>query len=98
LEKRKKIYYLLATQHGNMGDLLINKMLIDELTKYGDVYVDCAGVNDKFKEFIFKKKNVYSANDYFNASLKRISFFKVLFQMKEFEYFFRTPGPSYLVL
>ncbi|WP_373941208.1 hypothetical protein OEG92_15795 [Polaribacter sejongensis] len=37
-----KIYFLVATQHDNLGDLLINKMLINEISKYGTVYVDAS--------------------------------------------------------
>ena len=33
-------YFLCITQPSNLGDLIINKMLVDELCRYGKVYVD----------------------------------------------------------
>ena len=44
----KKILYIVATQYDNMGDLLINKCLVDELTVYGHVYLDTKKVPEQF--------------------------------------------------
>lgn len=90
--KNNKIYYLLATQHDNMGDLLINKMLIDELSNYGDVYTDAEGV-DKFKSYLFER-NIYPVHNIKKASLKRKSFYKLLIPLKSFDYLVGTAGPS----
>lgn len=89
-----KIYFLVATQHDNLGDLLINRMLIEEISKYGVVYVDAAGVKPSFK-----KKLIFGGNKDFEleygGSLKRVSGFKLLSVVREkFDFYFKSPGPS----
>ncbi len=90
-----KIYFLVATQHDNLGDLLINKMLIDELSIYGDIYVDMAGLPQKFKDHLLEKENVNDFEVTYGGSLKRQSMFKMLTKIKlDFDYYFKSPGPS----
>ena len=89
------IYFLVATQHDNLGDLLINKMLIDEVSKYGTVYVDAAGVPANFKEALLSKKGVKDFEKEYGGSLKRMSGYKLLSKVKaEFGYYFKSPGPA----
>lgn len=45
---KNKIYLLPAVQYNNTGDVLINKILIEELRLYGDVVVDDKGSPDWF--------------------------------------------------
>ncbi|QXP64480.1 hypothetical protein [Polaribacter sp. HaHaR_3_91] len=90
-----KIYFLVATQHDNLGDLLINKMLIDEISKYGTVYVDAAGVPDSFKKELISKNNVKDFELEYGGSLKRITGYKLLSDVRsEFDFYFKSPGPS----
>jgi hypothetical protein len=89
-----KIYFLLATQHDNLGDLLINKMLIDEVSKYGTVYVDAAGLPASFKEAVITNEIKDFEKEY-GGSLKRPSGYKLLSAVRtNFDYYFKSPGPS----
>lgn len=88
-----KIYFLVATQHDNLGDLLINKMLIDELSKYGSVYVDSAGLTTSFKNVLISN-NINDFEKEYGTSLKRIYGYKLLSVVrKDFDYYFKSPGP-----
>lgn len=90
-----KIYFLVATQHDNLGDLLINKMLIDELAKQGSVYIDAAGLPNSFKNVLLRNKNVINFEKEYNGSLKRITGIKLMSKVKQdFTYYFKSPGPS----
>lgn len=90
-----KIYFLVVTQHDNLGDLLINKMLIDELTKYGSVYVDAIGLPAEFKNNLFNENQVFDFQEYYKGSIKRISGQRLLPKIaKDFDCFFKSPGPS----
>ena len=50
-------YFICATQPTNVGDLVINKMLIDELCRYGTVYVDACGLPSDFKNVLLQHAN-----------------------------------------
>lgn len=90
-----KIYFLVVTQHDNLGDLLINKMLIDELAKYGSVYVDAIGLPTEFKNELFSENRVFDFQEYYNGSIKRIPGQRLLPKIvKDFDCFFKSPGPS----
>lgn len=90
-----KIYFLLATQPTNLGDLLINKMLIDQLSLYGKVYVDAAGIPEEFKHYIYLNPRIKDFEDEYGGSLKRITALKGLPKVRnEFDYFFQSPGPT----
>ena len=94
MNKKINILFLCATQPTNFGDLLINKLLIDELSNYGNVYIDSEGVPENFKKYLFCNSNIYCANQRFGSSLKRISVIKFIFKIKfQFTYFFKSPGP-----
>ncbi|HIZ87537.1 MAG TPA: polysaccharide pyruvyl transferase family protein [Candidatus Coprenecus pullistercoris] len=88
-------YFLCATQSSNLGDLLINKMLIDELCKYGFVFVDCYNIPLEFKKYILENNN---AVDVYNAkgfSIKKGNIAKFNFFLKEndIQCFTQSPGP-----
>lgn len=90
-----KIYFLVATQQDNLGDLLINKMLIDELAKYAVVFVDAAGLPNSFQEVLLREKNVKNFEEEYNDSLKRMTGLKLLPKVKkDFTHYFKSPGPS----
>jgi len=89
-----KIYFLVATQPDNLGDLLINKMLIDELSFYGDVYIDSEGLPDSFVKPLLLKENVIDFVSVYGGSLKRRSMFKIFTKVKsDFKFYFKSPGP-----
>ena len=91
---KKDIYFLLATQHTNLGDLLINKMLIDEISKYGNIYLDSEGTTQNFLNPIMSNENVFSIKEISKSSLKRKSFLKALINAKDFKYFIVAAGPD----
>lgn len=88
-------YYLCATQSSNVGDLLINKMLIDELCKYGNVYIDCYNIPNIFKQYILENEraiDIYETNGF---SLKKgniIKFYQFA-QKTNITFFTQSPGP-----
>lgn len=90
-------YFICATQYSNLGDLMINKMLIDELCKYGKVYIDATGVPDDFKYPLLENKNAEDV-DKFGFSAKRLSISNILRFIKfiirnEVRIITRSPGP-----
>lgn len=69
--KKNVFFYKGRTQFENIGDLLINKALLDTLSRYGKVYVDDSsipnnyltelfrGLNDNVKQVSKQKKGAY---------------------------------------
>lgn len=91
---KNRILYIVATQYDNVGDLLINKCLINELSKYGEVYLDTRNVpNDFKKSLLFDTKNVYELSGLTRYSYKGLSFIKLLFTDLGFTHVFKSPGP-----
>jgi|GEM_PF-2103316 len=89
----KNILYLVATQYDNMGDLLINKCLVDELAKKGRVYLDTKGVPSNFKNVLLDNPNVFELKDISDFSLKGKGLLVLPFRKLDFDYFFKSPGP-----
>lgn len=88
-------YYLCATQSSNVGDLLINKMLIDELCKYGNVYIDCYNIPNTFKQYILENKRAIDIYEISGFSLKKgniIKFYKFA-KKTNIHIFTQSPGP-----
>lgn len=88
-------YFLCATQSSNVGDLLINKMLIDELCRYGYVYVDCYNISAEFKKYILdnnKAIDVYGTNGF---SIKKGNIIQFCFFLRKANIgcFTQSPGP-----
>lgn len=88
-------YFLCATQSSNLGDLLINKMLIDELCKYGNVYIDCYNIPSAFKDYILENKKTIDIYKIFKFSLKKgnIIRFSIFLKKQNIKYFTQSPGP-----
>lgn len=89
----KNILYLVATQYDNMGDLLINKCLVDELAKNGKVYLDTKGVPLNFKSVLLDNPNVFELKELGDFSLKGKGLLSLPFRKLDFDYFFKSPGP-----
>lgn len=90
----KRILYIVATQYDNMGDLLINKCLVDELAKYGKVYLDTKNVPQAFKAVLLEHPNTNELSEISNISLKGKGIFSSIFSRKfKFDYVFKSPGP-----
>lgn len=97
LNKKVNTYFICATQTGNLGDLIINKMLVDELCKYGNVYLDVFGIPDEFQQPMLENENVVDVSS-FGFTVKRFSFnnlFKFIFFLKrhDVKLITRSPGP-----
>ena len=88
-------YFLCATQATNLGDLVINKMLIDELCKYGYVYVDCYNIPLQFKKYILENSNVIDVYNTTGFSIKKGNIFKFCLFLKKanIKCFTQSPGP-----
>lgn len=90
----KKILYIVATQYDNMGDLLINKCLIDELAEYGEVYLDTKNVPESFKAVLLEHKNARELSEVSTLSLKGKGLLLLPFYRNfKFDYMFKSPGP-----
>lgn len=92
-------YFLCATQPGNLGDLVINKMLVDELCLYGKVYVDAYHLPETIKVYLFENQNAIDVNKNFGCTLKRYQLGKVakIIKSNHIELYTNSPGPLYLL-
>ena len=92
-------YFLCATQPTNVGDLVINKMLIDELCHYGEVHVDCSSdLSDDFRRPLLQDPNSYDllAEEGFSvkkASVKNVFLFLKFIKQKRINLITISPGP-----
>ena len=96
-----KTFYSAYTCIGNIGDLLINKLQIEEYALYGEVYVDCTGMPEYFKSVIFRTNNpnIKDFVYYYGCSYRSIKMFRLIRLLKKhnFTHFTKSPGP-YAVL
>ncbi len=94
------IFFQCATQYDNLGDLVINKLLIDELCIHGTVYVDVYNVPDKFKKHLLLNKNAVDIYCNYGISSKRglkSAFKAALFCYKhKVKLYCGSPGPHSL--
>ena len=89
-------YFLCVTQPSNVGDLLINRMLVEELSRYGKVYVDCYNIPDTFKRILISdSNNIIDVSNVFKFSLKKGSFLKFSRFVKthNIQLYTQSPGP-----
>ena len=94
-------YHFCRTQYENLGDLIINKMLIDELSLYGNVYLDVANAPLKFIKPLLSNSKVINFNELTgycnNSGIKNgltILFFLLKYKVKLFT---AQPGPLTIV-
>ncbi|MEG3658575.1 polysaccharide pyruvyl transferase family protein [Arenibacter palladensis] len=90
----KKAVFLVATQYDNLGDLIINKCLIDELTKHVDLHIDTYNTSEEFIKCFESNSKVNFLKKSYGFSFKNASLLKYLFSDKvRFNYLFKSPGP-----
>lgn len=65
------IFFICASRYDNLGDLIINKLLIDELCTYGTVYVDTYHVPFHFVNYLLSNSNAVDAYSEFYVSAKK---------------------------
>lgn len=96
-----KIFYSAYTCKGNLGDLVINKMQIEEYSRYGEVFVDFTGMPDDFRQIILAahSPNIKDFGAEYGKSYRVKGFLGVIkFLHREgFTHFTKSPGP-YAVL
>lgn len=91
-----KSYFLTITQYENLGDLVINKMLIEEISRYSEVYLDRGSYSNAFIDELKSVdcKDVYTT---YGLSLHTPScIYKTLRFIKRegIKCFFVSPGPK----
>ena len=88
-------YFLCLTQYVNVGDLLINKMLIDEFCRHGYVYLDCPDAPEEFRRFLLLNKNVIDINKVHKFSVRTLNFYRFPSILKKcnITHFSQSPGP-----
>ena len=89
-------YFFCVTQPLNAGDLLINRLLVEELAQYGNVFVDCCNCPEDFRKLLLGDDerfiDVYKRYGY---SIKKggfFSFFKLL-KRERISLYTQSPGP-----
>lgn len=96
-----KTFYSAYTCKNNLGDLIINKMQIEEYSKYGEVYVDFTGMPDNFKNILLNQdnSNIKDFTATYGQSYRGKHFIQVIKLLKKegFTHFTKSPGP-YAVL
>jgi hypothetical protein len=84
------------TQPTNVGDLVINKMMINELSKYGRVFVDCYNAPDNFRrELLSNSNNLVDVYREYGISLKKLDLLRFyrLIKKENVDLFVTSPGP-----
>lgn len=90
-------YFICATQPKNLGDLIINKVLIDEMCLYGKVFLDAYNLPGNFIEPLMENPNVVNTSE-LGFSVKRPTPIRLLkfmrFLKKEgVKLLTKSPGP-----
>ena len=90
-------YFICATQPTNLGDLVINKMLVDELCRYGKVFVDAYGLPEEFTKYLFDDKNAVDVYDTYHLSVKKLRLWGLskLIKDENIRLYTHSPGPLY---
>ena len=88
-------YFLCITQPTNLGDLVINKMLVDELCLYGRVYVDAYKTPENFRSVLTENDSVVDLYKEKRISAKRFNLFRLylLAKREKIQFFVSSPGP-----
>jgi polysaccharide pyruvyl transferase WcaK-like protein len=93
---RNLIFYIAQTQYTNLGDLIINKTLIDRLKNHGKVIIDDHGVPDWYCQelglSVDERASFYGMNGLLLAWLCSL---RALFQRSVKTYLVVPPGHAY---
>lgn len=91
---KNRIAFIVATQYDNVGDLLINKCLINELSLHGEVYLDTKNVPSSFRGLLLSDtNNVFELREISKYSFKGKGFFSLLKHNPGITHIFKSPGP-----
>lgn len=92
--KKNDMLYIVATQYDNLGDLIINKCMVDEIAKHGTLYLDTKNVSAEFQEVLLDNANVKPLSTITDVSLKGKGALSIPFVSKlKFDFLFKSPGP-----
>lgn len=87
------IIYSLATQYVNLGDLLINQVLIEWLKKSSTVVIENKGVPDWFLEQVAGVGSLKASDDISRYSIKSVKFYQtILFSKASINAVMISPG------
>lgn len=88
-------YFLCITQPSNLGDLIINKMLVDELCRYGKVYVDAYKTPEAFRKELVANQAAIDLYKEKRITAKRLDFIRLykLVQKEKIRFYVSSPGP-----
>ncbi|WYL97343.1 MAG: polysaccharide pyruvyl transferase family protein [Gloeotrichia echinulata IR180] len=87
------IFFRINTQYENLGDLIINKTLLENLRKYGNLVINIKGVPEWFSQELHIKDDYKVCKYKIEFSILLLLFaFKYLFQANSKVYFVLTPG------
>ncbi len=91
----KSFYFLCITQPTNLGDLVINKMLVDELCLYGKVYVDAYNTPERFRNVLTDNNSAIDLFKENGFSAKRFNLLRLylLAKREKIHFFVSSPGP-----
>lgn len=91
---KNKILFIVATQYENMGDLLINRCLVNQIAQFGDVYLDTKNVPLSFKQLLLEHPNTHELKEISPISLKGKGLLMLPFVRSfRFSHVFKSPGP-----
>lgn len=92
-------YFKCSGQQENLGDLIINKMLVEEFCRFGKVYIDANTMPEKFKSPLFQNPNAIDLGSFYMYKKNWIQrqFFLFLFLKKNrIRIITSSPGPGYI--
>ncbi len=90
---RSKGVYVLRTQHENAGDLLINDLLLRELSKHADMEIDDSGVPPDFQDALTMKHLPRTRMNPKVGSVRGFKFFALASARRSpYEFLFLKPG------
>ena len=92
------VYFLCSCQFDNLGDLIINKLLIDELGKYGKVYLDISNAPIEFKRPLLQNNRVVDISTLRKKNhswiVRQYRYYRFLYSNK-ISLITTSPGPIY---
>lgn len=92
--KKKKALFIVATQYDNVGDLLINRCLIQEVSKHCTVYLDTKNVPRSFVKHLLVNSEIQELSTVTDISLKgKGAILLPVYRRFNFDYLFKSPGP-----
>lgn len=90
------VFINVSSNYDNLGDLIINKCLIDEISIYKKVYLDTFGVPENFSKYLYEDKSISNSNKDFKIGAKNYKHLVLLLlniNRHNIKKYVSTPGP-----